>query len=697
MERELLLRLRAENSELKAKLAESVAQLDALKAKTAEVSAASVAGSKAQADAHVAAFAKSQGATAGIVAQLEESRLAMAALTASTVTGGTEMVAALGRAAIAIAGLEAEIAASGGLASPEQVAALAGYKAELAAIVPKLQQVAPAAASAATGTRVFGAATAQAGQAIAGKTVNLGALTSGFLRFLGPIGLATAAIALLPSLIRGVRDAFKTLSDIIDGSVSKALAEMRDGFEKAQGKLEGLDAASRNFRDAADLMAAGGLNAKGVIDGLGDSFKVGAETAANFGGAVVFAGDGFVSLGGGAATAKSAIDGLSNTINEVRLTAPEAARAAAESFLELSRSFAAGKITAGEFFERVRGLREGLLPLAKVSEEVGTAIKEKFGKKFEEAQAQFGAFSAAIPSIISDMEKLKAGGLSSGEAFEVLKSKILAAAKDSETFAGIIDKLPPQMQAWIAELKNLAKGHDIVSEAIKKVREEAEKAAAKHREAVLGMAEDFHELDRAYREDAVEIEKHRAKTVAAVQEEAAAARTSAEDQIKALNERNRNAQLSNAEYQAERRKIDDEEIAARRAAEKEIAQINADAAEDLKKVAGAFKEKSQKVRESLAEEGTSLTAASLLYAANERDLDALIKKVNAHAIAHANAAGVISGASSQLVTKLNEITTAANAADEATSRLFSTRPVTTQTPAAGGIPGGSVTTEPSYN
>ncbi|MDQ5870841.1 MAG: hypothetical protein M3547_01360, partial [Acidobacteriota bacterium] len=128
----------------------------------------------------------------------------------------------------------------------------------------------------------------------------------------------------------------------------------------------------------------------------------------------------------------------------------------------------------------------------------------------------------------------------------------------------------------------------------------------------------------------------------------------------------------NAEYMAERRKIEDEEIAARRAAEKEIAQINKDAAEDLGKVAKAFKDKSQVVREELAKEGSSLTDAVAQHAVYIAGLDGIIKKVNELGEAPGKAAAAFVAGADTIEAALERIRAMAVKVDMATTSAFRT-------------------------
>lgn len=278
-ERDLILRLRGENADLKAKLAESTAQVEAFKAANAGVAPGAAAAATAL-DAEAAA-ARNAGAAATqqaaqqstVVLALREVRSAMAALAASTTVGGVEMTAALGRVAISLGAVEVEmtaVRASGGVVSPAQIAALEGYKAQLAGLAPQLGAIAGAQAGAAVGGRVLTSVTTQGANAMTGAAVSAGAMGGSFLRLLGPIGVVGAAIALLPTLIRGLNDAFKEYYNWIVNTVS-GFNDQAVATRKAGETIESYNDRVRKARDENELLArALDAASKGIIQNTGD-------------------------------------------------------------------------------------------------------------------------------------------------------------------------------------------------------------------------------------------------------------------------------------------------------------------------------------------------------------------------------------------------------------------------------------------
>lgn len=767
-DRELALRITADAAQAKAELAELKTGTDSLTASTTGVATATTGAATAMGTETVAAAAttaaiREQGvettrvetilelkarlteernarqisALNGLRDQTNFTNVAMSDLGNATVVGGAKMEVALLAARNAVAALEVEqgkLRAAGLIVPPQNVALLQSYDNQVKALSASTTVLGTTTAKTTAEKRLFTTATAQAGQAIAGGTVNMGMMTAGFLRFLGPVGLGIAALTLLPTLVRSLSDAFKTLAGFVGDNMSKAVGEMVEGFGKAQEKLEGLEPASRSYRDATDLLTASGLNASKTFEAMAGSGALVTDE-------LVQMGEGFGQLTTPFDQARGAADRFYEQLNRIRTVDPAFARKLTEEFIRLSKSASDGTITADEFSDQLRALQGSLTPLVKVSEDVGTAIGERFGKKADEARAAFGALMATAQSLDGRLKELNAGGLTSSQAFDVLKTEILKTALESEKFAGIIPKLSPQMQAWIVNIKDLAKGHDAVSVAIDKVRATTQesvntfntifaaldegtqklgtRAAAlaalsptieklignieKQRDSegnlsvsnqvmldelaklqkesgslsteagklsamfdeqarkTAGVIEKLRELDKAYREDAAEIEKHRAKAITSAHEEEDAARQSAITQLQALADK----KLSQAEYLVEYQRIQAEETAAHRKAQDEQAKINEESRADLAKTTKDFREKSQDVQQASA-------TTSVAFAAQVRAANAAVEKINDIGTATIAASAAAVPAADTITAALDRIRAMAVQVDLATTSAFRT-------------------------
>jgi hypothetical protein len=170
---------------------------------------------------HAAAAGKStaalrlQGvAQSGVTLALAEARLAFLALASAGEVGSAGWTAAMGRVQLAVAGVNTQIAAAqktGGIVTGAQVAGAELYTSRLASMAPALAGVGTATAATAAQKRLLTTATAQAGQALAGGTVNLGAMAAGFLRFAGPVGLAIAALGLFEPVLKMIKGYYDSL------------------------------------------------------------------------------------------------------------------------------------------------------------------------------------------------------------------------------------------------------------------------------------------------------------------------------------------------------------------------------------------------------------------------------------------------------------------------------------------------------
>lgn len=247
---------------------EAKAQLDSLKQSTdalgtenAQVASSATAAAAATTE-QAAATRVATAAAAGqvveqtaVVGALREARASMVALAASTAEGGSVMTAALGRAAIAVAGLEAEIIAtkaSGGVVTAAQMAGLDTYKARLAELALGLRTTGASTEFATGHSRLLTTATTQAANAIAGKSVQVGALGGAMLRLVtGPIGLFITAVTLLPSLIKIVVDTVGNWSTKI-GETIAGLNE-QDGVLRKSG--ESTEAYTARANAAAEAQA----------------------------------------------------------------------------------------------------------------------------------------------------------------------------------------------------------------------------------------------------------------------------------------------------------------------------------------------------------------------------------------------------------------------------------------------------------
>jgi hypothetical protein len=592
------------------------------------------------ATAAAAARASSENA---VIGALRETRVAMGAATVAVETGSAGMVAAVAAAVAALGGLLIEteaVRAAGGIITPAQQTQIETYILQLRELAiaagltaTELQAASTAAAASAGGFGRLTPVLTQGANAMTGASVQVGALGGRFLALLGPVGLAVAAIALVPTAIRGLdkatREYYTWIVNLISGFHDSEVAVRQSGES-----LEKYDARVQQARDAIELLTrAQYANKQGLIDNTGSTNRLTAAYLIHQ-----------AAMNGTIGTTKD----LDKAAKDLNLTITKSI-----TFVEAQQEIQA-------FFNAYAGyLKQG----------------ENDARRFAESQKE---------SIKLWMEEYEDRGI-----------KIPAALQKIATELGVLTF--KQKEATEETKKATAAAKDQA-----KADEEARKAKQDLIETISDQVVKFRDLDRAYREDAAEIEKHRAKSVTAAHEAADAARQSAVDQLNALNERKRNAQISNAEYQAEYTRILDEERIARQAALDDERRVNDEAAKDLKKVGDAFKDKSLVVRQELANEGTSLTAAEGIHDSYIAKLDATIKRVNEHASAHAKAAEIISGAGSQLVTTFNNIVTAVNAADAATDRFFATGSVTVVTegtPASAGvpsIPGGSVTTTPSF-
>ena len=151
----------------------------------------------------------------------------------------------------------------------------------------------------------------------------------------------------------------------------------------------------------------------------------------------------------------------------------------------------------------------------------------------------FRTAQVAVETFFKEYERQTKIGENAAKDFaEANKTQIIAWMKSYED-AG---------KAIPAGLLEIAKHYDILTPKMKALKDNTE-AQAKAQERATKMDEErvkslsslyekFLDLDKAYRNDSVEIETHRARSIKAAGEEADAARRSASDQIAALNERN---------------------------------------------------------------------------------------------------------------------------------------------------------------
>lgn len=280
-ERDLVFHLLAENSQLKAKLAESTTQVEQFKAANAGVvpgaTAAAAALTEQAAASGVAAAAATQQATQQntVVVALGEARDAMRRFTAESLVGGESQVAAARGAAKAIAQVHIailETRAAGGIVTPAQVAAVEAYTARLQGTAAQLGGASAATAAATGHSRLFTVATSQAGQAIAGKTVNLGAMNSALLRTTGALGGMVAGAALLPSLLdtidKKTQEWSNALVDLVTGIYDEDVA-----VRKLTDAVKAANASSDLYRISQGSLAVGTRDVRDSIRALG--FEIG--------------------------------------------------------------------------------------------------------------------------------------------------------------------------------------------------------------------------------------------------------------------------------------------------------------------------------------------------------------------------------------------------------------------------------------
>jgi len=478
-----------------------------------------------------------------------------------------------------------------------------------------------------------------------------------------------------------------------------------------------------------------------------------AGSGANVTDELVQMGEGFGQLQTPFDQASDAADRFYAVLNQIRTLDPTLARELTEEFVRLSRAASEGAISADEFAAGLESLRKRAEPVAAEVEKVGKAITEKFGDKADEVRAQIGGLTATLASLNDRLIKMQQGGLTSGQAFDVLKSEIVKVVQEidklSPALQAQIAKLFPQLQAWIDKNKELAKGFDPVSVAIDKARvttqefavtsnvinvaldegtkklgsraaalavlasaiETAIAAIEKQRASdgslskenqrlldelvklqkesggvateagklsaafdeqarkVAAVVATLHDLDKAYRDDAAEIEKHRATSVAAAHDAADAARKSAVDQLNALNEKNSKAQISNEEYLAEYTRILDEERVARQAALDDELRVNEEARIDLEKVAEERKKQSQKIKDANAEE---LRIAQEAYAAQVRAANEVVEKIKEIGAAPAAAAAAFVAGADTITAALDRIRAMGVQVDAALTSAFRT-------------------------
>lgn len=259
-ERDVLFKLRAENSDLRAKLAQSTGDLEAFKAANAAVAPGATAAAAALAGE--AAASTAAGAAAGghaaqqdiVVVALREARDAMRRFTAESVVGGVSQEAAARSAAKAIAQVQiaiAEARATGGIVTPAQIAAVETYTARLQGTVAPLAQVGAAASATAAQKGLLASATSAAGRAAVSGTASFGGLAARLLTFLGPVGTVLAVITLIPAAIKLVIDKTNEWSTKL-GEMIAGLNE-QDGVVRKSG--ESMEAYTKRANESADAQA----------------------------------------------------------------------------------------------------------------------------------------------------------------------------------------------------------------------------------------------------------------------------------------------------------------------------------------------------------------------------------------------------------------------------------------------------------
>jgi hypothetical protein len=409
--------------------------------------ATATGGAVVAADAHVVAFRAEQVATERITLAFQEARASITGLASATAAGGAEMTAAVGRAAIAVAGLEIEMNAAGGGTAAQRLQ-LAGLNAELVRLVPALAADAAATGVLTAQTEKSAVAHKQqtlsiqaAGKAVAGHELSTAKLATGLLKMAAPVLGVVTVVALLPQVIKLVVD--KTtewsnkIGDLMAGLDSQAGVMRKSGESTADYQKRVNEAADAN----EELDRAVNASRAGIIGVTGDSERLRAEWILHA-----------EAMNAGSQSAEK----LAFAYKELGLKMVESlkfedARADIESFIrQYDNELKKGENSARRFTD---ANKEFILARMEAYEDEGQAISadlqqiaDKYGivtqkqkESVEAAQAQLAAWESLTPkarALMEESERFLELGIKTGEAFvhpKIQVENLLDSIKKLET------------------------------------------------------------------------------------------------------------------------------------------------------------------------------------------------------------------------------------------------------------------------
>jgi ABC-type transporter Mla subunit MlaD len=298
----------------------------------------------------------------------------------------------------------------------------------------------------------------------------------------------------------------------------------------------------------------------------------------------------------------------------------------AAAYAMLKKEFAATVEGAQRFAKEIPNLDAGL------QANIGVA---------EKVHAQYGSIEVAL-------DKVRAKWIESGKTINEINDAIAEGTTRLGSRAAAIRAVEPAIDALTKHIEKqrdaegqLDATNQSLLDALLKWKAEIghttpevdklTKAIEDQEKKVSGLVDRIQDKIRAYNDSAAAVERHRVTTVRAAQEEFDAVRKSTVDQTIALNAQHAARLISEEEYLAEFNRIQAEEIEARRKHEAEIVTINQEAHDKTVDLQKKLQEQTAEIEKVLAAEGQSFRNALGVHSSYERSLrDKLIPALADH-------------------------------------------------------------------
>jgi len=319
----------------------------------------------------------------------------------------------------------------------------------------------------------------QWGRALGAATESTNPFISAIGRFLLPLAAAAGGLVLFNKVagemqqrgvdISTVGDKWSSVMDglaVALGGTSKAAGEAEKAFAATQAKMDDLSGTQREFATGADLLVGLGLDVAKSFDAWTDSTQVLGGALQEF--------PTFIAQGG------QAVDLFNTRLNEIRVVSPRLAEQFATDFKRVTQAAIDGEAGAGAALTKLNADESEAANKARA---FVTEFADHY-KKFPEAAADLGKFTAGLDEAVRHMETFGKSGMNQRQVYEAMKPELTALAQ--------------LMNKYGAEIANLAKTDPVIGANIAKLRELAGAAPAvtdKIKEFNLAQAEQKKSFD----------------------------------------------------------------------------------------------------------------------------------------------------------------------------------------------------------